>query len=471
MLHMERQRVESKSRLIAAFIIMLAIPVSLASRVSASAEMPIGFFPTYNWGMRWVDSVMSADGMTAYAAQASTLPYVDNVWRSTDGGENFSELTSSPEGQWLAIDTSSDGQVVFGVYRTISKHAVALSTDGGETWSDSFNDLSRTISDVAISDDGQVVGVVFGTTSLFYSTNRGNSWDTSIVLPGIATRIDVSGDGSTVVAVGGNSAHTSVDGGVNWTTSIVTSLSTLISVSISENGNKVLAGSHQATDGDAWISNDGGSTFTPVGFSSEYGLSLQGVYSTMSSDGSTLLWAYYGGPLKMSRDGGTTWINPEGLQASWLAFSTNADGTRGFLSVEVGESKRFRRISPEIASVSPESAMSGESRLITIRGDYFYDGCVVLLGSTELSTEFVNSAKLRAYVPITLSGMFDLTVDCDGLSATRESAFNLRTTTTSSASTLPPTGSSDSNSVWFAGILISAGLVVMFKVRRITHSR
>lgn len=455
-----------KTRLVASLVLLIAVLSATTSPVSASADMPIGFFTTYNWSSRWVDAAMSSDGGTVFAARNSDAAYVDNVWRSTDGGEIFVELATSPEGHWLAVDTSSDGRTVFGVYSTATVNTVARSTNGGNTWSDSFSDLTRSINDVAVSDDGQVVAVVFGTTSVFFSTNGGNTWDTSIILPGNVSRVDLSGDGTTVVAVGGQYAYTSIDGGSNWTSATVTTLSQLSSVSVSEDGSKVLAGSWAGTDGDAWISNDGGSTFTPAGFSSEYGSSVQGVYTAMSTDGSTMLWSYYFGPLMMSRDGGNTWTNPDNLYASWLAFATNADGTRGFLSVEGSGSKHFRRVSPEIASVTPGSAASGVAHEITVRGDNFYDGCEVLLGSTALSTEFVSSTRLRADVPSTLSGMFDLTVECDGLSATLEATFNLRTTTTSSESTLPPTGGPSSSPGWIATLLVVAGAVVILKLRR-----
>jgi len=442
--------------------------------VLASAEMPLTFSDSGYMMTRWVDVTMSNDGLIAYAAQDSASGYSDKVWKSSNGGAadssnaaTWAEIPSSPVGRWLEIDTSANGEVVFGIASDGVTTTLYRSLDGGENWSMIFANSVTGISDVAVSDSGLKVVVVFGDTTVFYSIDTGDTWDSSITVSGNVNQIDISGDGNTIVSVGATKAYISSDAGASWATRTVTGTSSLSSVNVSEDGVTILVASRGGTDADAWVSTDGGLDFDPAGFSAEYGSSNQGTYSSMSSDGSTMLWAWYGGPIKFSRDGGDSWYTPtETPLRGWLSFAINADGTRGVLSVEgAGGSWNFRRSTLSLNAASPAQGASAFPNRVTLTGTNFYEGCVASIDGVAKVTTFVSSTILRVAIGASgpLSGEF--TVECDGLNSnavdwsyTQQTTTTTTTVATTTGSTLPPTGARGNSSSYWALALLVLGL-------------
>ena len=62
---------------------------------------------------RFVDVSASSDGMIAYATENPTGGLSRRIWKSTDGGANWSELANAPSTYWGAIAASGNGQIVF----------------------------------------------------------------------------------------------------------------------------------------------------------------------------------------------------------------------------------------------------------------------------------------------------------------------------------------------------------------------
>lgn len=466
--------------LIAVLISIIGVAMIVPSASAALPEgAPVEFLQSGSSSFRWMDITIDATGLVAYAAQDLSSGYEDKIWKTTDGGTSWAALSSSPSARWVAIDTSADGQIVYAISTDGSTWTLYKSVDGGVTWgADSVLTAYTLMCDVATDDDGSQVFIAFCGSTIYGSDDAGASWSPSIVA-GNVTSLDISGNGSKVVGVAGQDVFISTDDGVNWISQPVVTNSVLSAVSVSSNGETILLSSSAGPDADAWISTDGGLDFDPAGFGAEYGLSVQAVSGAVSGDGTTMLWGWYGGPLKFSRDGGVTWTSP--TTAGWLSFAINFDGSRGVLGAEgFGAAWSFRQPVPLITTVRPRKGEAPFPETVTIEGSYFYDGCVVTLDGAGLSTTFVDEGTLRVQLQEDSPHSGDVAVICDAAASTqfrwvyRSTATTTTTTTvttTPTESTLPPTGRSDSNSVWFAGILISAGLVVMLKLRRIAHSR
>ncbi len=62
---------------------------------------------------RLVDVSASNDGVIAYATENPTGGVLRKIWKSTDGGVNWSELANAPSTSWGAIAVSGNGQIVF----------------------------------------------------------------------------------------------------------------------------------------------------------------------------------------------------------------------------------------------------------------------------------------------------------------------------------------------------------------------
>ena len=62
---------------------------------------------------RLVDVSASNDGVIAYATENPTGGVLRKIWKSTDGGINWSELANAPSTSWGAIAVSGNGQILF----------------------------------------------------------------------------------------------------------------------------------------------------------------------------------------------------------------------------------------------------------------------------------------------------------------------------------------------------------------------
>jgi len=464
------------------FLASLAAIVTFSAtpfQVSAAAPAPVEVIVGGSAGQRLVDSAMSADGEIIYAVQNSSANFNDHLWRSTDGGVTFTELTNAGVGRWLSVDTSADGQSVYAVWLEYSgTYYLAQSLDGGANWSNILFSMGQ-MCDVAVSDSGNEIVVARCDSSFYFAENGGTTWSMNdFPAPGSMNRVDISGDGTKVIGISATSvyiANNPTVAATTWTTTSLSSTAIATSVHISQDGSRVLIGTQSGSDADAWVSTDGGTTFTPSGLSGFYGSSVQAVVTGMSGDGMTIVWTFYGGALWISRDGGATFAEPY-LVFGWLSAALNSDGTHGVFTIENNLVRLLRREPPTISNVTPGSGIETSVNELTVRGTNFYDGCIAYFNGVAQETDFVSTTKLKVILS-SLETEGSVSLVCDDQSNEWSWSYEVLPATTTTAtttpteSTLPPTGSSDSNSVWFAGILISAGLVVMLKVRRIAHSR
>ena len=159
----------------------------------------------------------NATGSIIYAG-----PAYNNLQKSTDGGQTWSELTNSINGRaYYSLISSGDGQTVF-VASSLGDTKLQKSIDGGNTWATiaSYNTSNTSITSVAASSDNLIVYYSYQGQGIFKSTNGGSSWTNVLSGSGFWRSVSCSADGSVVAAVNGlgdpDKVYISVNGGTSW---------------------------------------------------------------------------------------------------------------------------------------------------------------------------------------------------------------------------------------------------------------
>lgn len=179
----------------------------------------------------WMQFRSSLDGNTlfGFAYWGPEYDYYKGLYKSTDAGENWSEIPQTPTPILAAYDRivcSGDGTIFVALE---SADEWFISTDGGSSWSaDRCPGDAAFISDTAISSDGSRVfilgfGDVGGTTYMrvWNSVDYGQNWTAVSVVAATAaiyTRMACSSNGQYVLAVRRqNATYVSSDYGATWT--------------------------------------------------------------------------------------------------------------------------------------------------------------------------------------------------------------------------------------------------------------
>lgn len=156
----------------------------------------------------WSSIAMSDDGSKMVASA-----YGEKIWISTDTGDIWEEATSSPSENWLDVAISSDGSKILA-----AGDSLYTSSDGGTTWVPASTVGTRQWFQwrgVAMSSDGSKMAAC-GYGEIWTSMDTGDTWlreanfDTDAYLypgsgndvnSGMITKVAISSDGSTMVAV------------------------------------------------------------------------------------------------------------------------------------------------------------------------------------------------------------------------------------------------------------------------------
>lgn len=163
----------------------------------------------------WATTSMSSDGQIMLAGMRN----IGRLYKSTSGGEGWSEVmpAGDTDQSWGSSSMSSNGQImVAGVYNG----RLYLSTNAGSNWSEiqPAGDGDQAWLSVGMSSDGRVI-LVGNADSLYLSTNTGSGW-TEVFPAGEVDKTwpitSVSSDGESFFAGGGDRLYLSSDGGDNW---------------------------------------------------------------------------------------------------------------------------------------------------------------------------------------------------------------------------------------------------------------
>ncbi len=289
----------------------------------------------YNWqskmpGKQWTNVAASRDLSHIYATVSSQL-YV-----SVDGGQSFAQRTPGGSQDFVAIETSSDGQTVMAA----QGKKVFLSTDSGSTWKEQTALGSDDFYNLKVSSDGKVILAATYWTGMFWSSvDSGNTWKHQKIpftqapntigesLSGIACT-----QGCSTIYVSRQAAYQlaiSHDFGQTWTFSALPEAVTQEGVfghrvSASDNGNLIAVAISSSAKAGIYTSTDSGLHWArrnqPIPLFSSPTLNYDGIVDgvQVSADGQKIL-AHYKvapAPLIISLDQGATWREERSVEES-----------------------------------------------------------------------------------------------------------------------------------------------------------
>ena len=408
------------------FVSLLLFGVSLAMTQIPFADEASAISLGWSQGgpimKRLVDVSASNDGVIAYATENPTGGVLRKIWKSTDGGINWSELANAPSTSWGAIAVSGNGQIVFALSWAGADQSIYQSIDSGSTWTLAYK-TSNQLNDIAISDSGNTVAVATN-DGILKSVDGGSNYTLVPNSPG-ATIIDMSSDGSKLVA-----AHyyttikKSIDGGDTWL-DLATSGTNWNQIAISDDGMTIM-GAAKGNAAGVMSSRDGGQTFTSANIGSTF--LDQAVFGGMSDDGMVMIAASYGSSPQMSIDRGVTWSS-SGLPAvGWTGFAlsdTTSPHRRIIAITENAQVFSYGPIpSPLISSMSPAAGTTTGGRTVVITGSHFINVTGVSFGGTPATSFIVESAQsITAVVPAHSAGSVNVSVTTESGTSTSTATF------------------------------------------------
>ncbi len=220
-----------------------------------------------------------------------------------------------------------------------SSFAVFVSHDSGGTWTTiTLPPSNLGYFEVAMSSDGNTVFIGAGGSAPFTPRGRlqksvdgGLTWSDITPFSGVGGLVCVSGDGNTVVARKlGNSEYliVSYDSGATWVEIISLGMQPWATIDISRDGSAIVA----TTPTQGWVSHDSGLTWTllPVGATH-----INDSGSSLSADGSIIAISSFIAGLQISTDGGVTFTQNATWTQSLRDVALSDDGQ----TIAVSESR------------------------------------------------------------------------------------------------------------------------------------
>lgn len=247
------------------------------------------------WSRKVSGMVFGVGGLTNSPCVARSSPSImyasvaggGYIYKSTDSGETWTELTSAGARNWQSTSCDSTGT---NVVASVPSVGLYKSTDGGASWSlltnsGTFSGFDQTF----ISDDGNVIAVIIFNGLIRVSTDGGATFTPNTSFGSKPWRgLSGSSDGSVLFAswvgttTGG--AALSTDSGATWTdvTASVGGGGDYWNTGTSVNGNKLVTGK---SNGSIYVSQDGGTSWAQLTTAGT--ISWEGI--GISADGSTIM--------------------------------------------------------------------------------------------------------------------------------------------------------------------------------------
>jgi photosystem II stability/assembly factor-like uncharacterized protein len=280
-----------------------------------------GIFTSQDWGVTWQQHPelgdisdarvsSSADGMQLVVSQAGvwndeTSTQTDSLWRSTDGGTTWSELTHrlGPDQYYLSsVSSSADGSTI------------ALAS----------------YSKVDAVDDGSRSGIIW------LSKDSGATWEVQDAIENqYWTSLEVSNDGMNIAALGDNGyLYTTVNGGQDWVKESSLGQQYWGNMNLSGDGVKLVAQIYTEEGTTLWR----GELDVSSGVPSE----PQNLYTVITHDAATLKWfapESAGGSAVSSY---TVQYRVSGVNAQWTTIDTVTGTSQELTGLVAGQTYDLR---------------------------------------------------------------------------------------------------------------------------------
>jgi hypothetical protein len=374
------------------------------SDIFTSSTIDLGFAgPTGNFGTNWsdVNSSIGAQSWISIAVSGSgqyqAAVVNDGYYLSSDYGNNWTSVTPITSSTALSgVGMSTSGQ-----YQTVCSDSsfgnacLAVSSNYGATWSTKFSGLGSAFIKVAISASGQYQYVSTASTSLYVSSDYGNTWNIYNVLTkgyGLST----SASGQYVILAAFTGIQVSSNYGVDFKT--VVSFSSSYSTAVMNSSGKyqayVLGGYQFQVSDYIYISSDYGQTWTPTASQRFWGsvvVSSSGQYLVASLNANSQLY--------FSSDYGKTWTPNGAPRNRWQAIAISSCGQ--YISAAVNSGYIYvcknSLVSNAVIQVGGYTSGSG---VTGVTGSLYYDRTFSALritnGSTWSYVGFVGTTALGA---------------------------------------------------------------------------
>jgi len=179
-------------------------------------------YTSTNFGTSWTTSRPSGYEcwnsckieMSTDATRIYLTNYDNGIYVSSDSGVNWTRTSTSQK--FNTFSASSDGQ-----YAVAAQDGgyIYKSSDYGSTWNQITNAGNKSWVSITVSDDGQKIAASAWENYVYTSDNGGTTWTTRTEISGQKIYLSSSADGNTIVA-GKYNGYLSIsgDGGANWNT-------------------------------------------------------------------------------------------------------------------------------------------------------------------------------------------------------------------------------------------------------------
>ncbi len=271
-------------------------------------------FPTESYN----PMAVSGNGQDAYLASGT------RIWATHDSGRNWA-TSLNVAGNWRAIALTRDGKTVIAVGRP---NLIYRSIDSGTTWN-TIAGVTGQFESVGVSNDGRTIVIANDTApgGLLVSTNAGVSFTSAPGLPSGNSWIEVSVSPSGKVMTGtqnstlpGNRSVISTDFGATW--SVISTPAAMFNLKLSADGSTLLGAT--SSPGGMHTSRDMGATWVRR-------LTIAPLRSYISANAETIIACEYGGPSRISFNGGVDWSVPS-VTGLWYGCGLSADGAVAFIA-------------------------------------------------------------------------------------------------------------------------------------------
>ena len=283
------------------------------------------------WGVPWTAISSTSDGKKVVACSN-----IDYIYTSDDYGVTWTKRISSGIRYWTDVRYSKDGTKIVACAKTAStvylgNGAIYISTDDGATWTANTAAGEKNWYGVAISSDGSVIAGCVYNGHIYVSTDGGITWPTETSTNLLWSCIDCSSDGSVILA--GTSTYSasnthkfwfSKNTGSTWTVHPSTTLNnSFLAAKCSADGNTMIISTYLGPY--FYVTSDCGDNWTLV----NTGSSGLPVCLTMSYDGNKILAGHNRGYIRESTDKGLTWTTNYDYNIKyWSCITVSSDGTK-----------------------------------------------------------------------------------------------------------------------------------------------